>query len=64
MGREGSMGFFLELENILALREEVRQFIQSKLGDGQRINFWFDLWALNKPFSSFCSRRYSQDGHE
>ncbi|KAL8134215.1 hypothetical protein AgCh_009316 [Apium graveolens] len=44
-------------KNILEIREEIKPFIRSKLGNGQNINFWFDTWALEFPFSRVCSYR-------
>ncbi|XP_074364603.1 uncharacterized protein LOC141705609 [Apium graveolens] len=44
-------------KNILALREEVRPFVRSLVGNGESTNFWFDTWALDFPFSKVCSHR-------
>ncbi|KAL8091333.1 hypothetical protein AgCh_033807 [Apium graveolens] len=44
-------------KNILALRTEVRPFIKTHVGNGQKTSFWFDTWALDVPFSSICSHR-------
>ncbi|KAL8119828.1 hypothetical protein AgCh_017084 [Apium graveolens] len=44
-------------KNILVLRTEVRPFIKTHVGNGQKTNFWYDTWALDIPFSSICSHR-------
>ncbi|KAL8091842.1 hypothetical protein AgCh_034194 [Apium graveolens] len=44
-------------KNILGLREEIRPFIKSVLGNGQSINFWFDNWVLNQPLANFYNHR-------
>lgn len=46
---------------LLQLREFLRPYIKSLLGDGSSIFFWHDTWLLDRPFSATVTARKIAD---
>ncbi|XP_074336642.1 uncharacterized protein LOC141673805 [Apium graveolens] len=48
---------FWSWKSILEVREVIRPFIKSKIGNGKDTSFWFNTWFLEQPLANFCSYR-------